>query len=341
MSSSAATLLRKIYRQILPQSIRSKIRFALVPARPTFAILDICGVCNAQCPFCPRSYMPEARAKGFMSDEIFSKCLEEIRANKIQRVSLYATAEPTLHPKFDEFIYRLKAAGLHVTVSTNAFTLQKHFESLSMVDHLQYSIEGWDKASYEKYRFPLKFDRVVENIRGFHDYLKGKERRPFVGCNLLLTKGVDLELFLGTWGEYVDEIAVHFLMGTTRYEAGKFITEKVAGIDHDYFEHEDKKEGSVCSYPFSTVTISFDGKIALCCEDFSAEMPLGNIGDGIEVVYSSPTLEKIRADFSHGRPDVCAGCGFFYAPLAGDISALQERIANLNHPFKHKLKLNL
>lgn len=338
MKYSSSTLLRQIYRKVLPASLRSKVRFTLIPPRSTFAILDICGVCNAQCPFCPRAYMPEERAKGFMSDEVFSKCLEEIQKQQIKRVSLYATAEPTLHPKFDEFVFRLKAAGLYVIVSTNAFTLQNHFESLSTVDHLQYSIEGWDKESYEKYRFPLKFDRVVENVRGFHEYVKNKERRPFVGCNLLLTRSVNLDLFLSTWGEYVDEIGVHFLMGTTRYEEGRFITEKVAEIGDDYFEHEDRG-GAVCNYPFDTVSISFDGKIALCCEDFSAEMPLGNIHDGIKVVFSSPILKQIRADFLKGRPPVCAGCSFFYTPLASDITAVQEKVSNLNHPLKHKLIL--
>ena len=72
--------------------------------------------------------------------------------------------EPTLHPKFDEIVARLKREHFEVGVSTNAATLKQHMEALVELDTLQYSIEGWDAESYEKFRYPLKFERVRRNM---------------------------------------------------------------------------------------------------------------------------------------------------------------------------------
>jgi len=146
-----------------------KIKYFFEKPKPKEIIIDICAACNAACPFCPRLYMPEERSKGYMSLDLFKFILEEAKREGIKNIRLYSTAEPTLHPKFDEIIDLLKKDDFFVSVSTNASLLDKHLDALMKVDILQFSIEGWDKESYEKYRIPLKFDRVYANIKLFHE----------------------------------------------------------------------------------------------------------------------------------------------------------------------------
>ena len=91
-------LLKRVVKMIIPPRMIPYVLYLRNGRRPRLAILDISAVCNAQCPFCPRVFMPEGRKKGFMTMELFEKCLTEIKGQGIRDVRLYATSEPTLHP---------------------------------------------------------------------------------------------------------------------------------------------------------------------------------------------------------------------------------------------------
>ncbi|MDG2989566.1 SPASM domain-containing protein [Candidatus Synechococcus calcipolaris G9] len=285
--------------------------------------------------------MPEERARGFMDRETFDISVSQAESMGITDVRLYATAEPTLHPQFAEYVSILKDKNFFVTVSTNASMLYKHFEVLSRVDYLQYSIEGWDKESYEKFRYPLKFDIVKRNIEEFWNYIRDHSQRPLINCNLLATQSVNIDEFFACWADFVDQISISPLMTTTRYDtkSGKFISELNSDIQTDYYDHE-RDLTRFCTYPFTYITVAFDGKLALCCADFSAEINLGYISDGIENWKNNQLMKKIRHQFSpFGKKDMCAGCNFFLRPTQSTISALSEQVEKLPVHYKSKAKL--
>jgi len=329
-------LLKRFAKMIIPLRFIPYIQYLRNGRRPRLAILDISAVCNAQCPFCPRVYMPEERTKGFMTMELFERCITELKAQRIKDVRLYATSEPTLHPNFDDIVRRLKVEGISICVSTNGAFLEKHRESLLLVDTLQLSIDGWDKASYEKLRYPLKFEVIREQVRSFYAYAKEHAVRPEISAHLLLTRKTSIAHYLDCWGDFVDKMSVSFLMGTTRFDGTRFITEHPEDLKDDFYPFEFKNVRS-CNYPFDTLTISFDGKISLCCADFSAELPLGNIIEGADTVFHSPLLQKIRRGFLRGDPGICAGCNMFHKPLPEDVAALRKTVEALSHPHKDKL----
>jgi MoaA/NifB/PqqE/SkfB family radical SAM enzyme len=329
---------RSSARRLIPAGMRLRARHAISSPKPSEMIIDLCATCNAQCPHCPRISMPEERSFGNMSPEVLERCITEAKAAGIDDIRLYSTAEPTLHPDFDAIVARLKREGFIVRVSTNAATLKKHMEALAILDTLQFSIEGWDKESYEKFRYPLNFERVRRNISTFWEFVQGRAKRPHITCNLLLTQSTDIEAFVACWGPFVDRITVGFLMGTTVYKNGEFVNETNSEIADDYFAHDVTQEG-VCAYPFDVVTVAYDGKIALCCEDFTAELPLGKISDGLERVAENTTLQKIRGQFYKGQLDVCQGCNFFRHPQKLDIARARARIEALPADVRRKVVL--
>ena len=282
--------------------------------------------------------MPEERSTGYMSRHVFDRSVAEARRAGIKTIRLYSTAEPTLHPKFDELVGELVRGGFRVGVSTNAATLKQHMPALAELDTLQYSIEGWDQTSYEKFRYPLKFERVRRNISAFWEFVQDRPKRPLITCNLLLTRSTDIEAFVACWGPLVDRITVGFLMGTTVYRGGRFVNEENPEIESDYYDHTVGTSGT-CGYPFDVITVAFDGKIALCCEDFTAEMPLGSIDDGVDKVFASEPLRDVRKQFYSGRPDICSGCNFFRHPHAADMAAARARIDALPPEVRRKLVL--
>ena len=314
-----------------------KIKYFFEKPKPKEIIIDICAACNAACPFCPRLYMPEERSKGYMSLDLFRFILEEAKREGIKNIRLYSTAEPTLHPQFDEIIDLLKKDNFFVSVSTNASLLDKHIDALMKVDILQFSIEGWDKESYEKYRIPLKFDRVYGNIKLFHEEKLKVNNAPKVSTNLLLTKDTNLEKYMELWGDLIDNIQIHFMLEATTYENEKFISKRNQKLDDEYYNFQQVKENFICGYPFNILTIAFDGKIALCCNDFSASMNIGNIKDGITNVFKSQVLKMIRDEFYKQDLDKCKDCSFFTKPYKDDVQDLKKEIDALDEKYKNKI----
>lgn len=314
-----------------------KIKYFFQRPKPKEIIIDISAACNATCPFCPRVYMPEERSKGYMNLELFKFILKEAKKEKIKNIRLYSTAEPTLHPQFDEIIELLKLDNFFVSVSTNASMLDKHINSLMKVDILQFSIEGWDKESYEKYRFPLKFDKVYSNIKLFDEKRKKINSSPKVSTNLLLTKDTDLEKYMNLWGDFMDEIHIHFMLEATLYENNKFVSKKNEKIIDEYFNFQKQNKNFLCGYPFNILTVAFDGKIALCCNDFSAEMNMGHIKDGIEKVFRSKVISHIRDEFFSQNLDKCKNCSYFTKPYSEDILTIKQEINSLDLKYKNKI----
>jgi MoaA/NifB/PqqE/SkfB family radical SAM enzyme len=327
-------------RRLIPPGMRLRATHALFRLRPQQMIIDLCATCNALCPFCPRIYMPEERSKGTMARHVFDICVAEAKRHDVRDVRLYSTAEPTLHPDFDEHVATLKREGFLVSVSTNASTLGIHTDSLLSIDTLQYSIEGWDRASYEKFRHPLKFDRIKGNIVAFWEHAQQASARPKITCNLLLTRSTDLEAYVDCWGPFVDQITIGFLMGTTRFKDGVFISELNEEIRDDYYAY-DVDSGGICGYPFDVFTVSYDGKVALCCEDFAAELPLGHVAEGLVETFSGSALKQIREQFYSGKLDVCSGCNFFRRPRRADVDVARARIDALPDAVRRKLVLTM
>lgn len=333
-------MIKKLLKNSLGMGNVLKIKKIIKPFKIEEITIDVSASCNAQCPFCPRIFMPKERSKGFMSIELYKKILDDAKDNNIKKLRLYSTAEPTMHPKFDEIINIAKEKGFEISLSTNGSLIHKHMESIVKVDFLQYSIEGWDKESYEKYRFPLKFDRTFQNIKAFFEFSKNLKTKPKISTNLLVTKNTDIKKYLQLWGEYIGDINIHFMYEPVKYENGKFIA-KTLDTQNEYFKLDKQTKDFYCSYPFEILMVAFDGKVALCCDDFTAELNIGNLSySSIKEVYSSKDMDKIRDQFYTQKLDLCKECSRFTKPKKVDVDFIQEQINFLNVEIQKKINFN-
>jgi MoaA/NifB/PqqE/SkfB family radical SAM enzyme len=318
---------------------KTTLKGLMFDTQPTEMIIDICGACNAKCPMCPRVYMPENRKNGYMSENVFETALSEAKKYKIKNIRLYATGEPTLHPKFSHFIDRLKEEEINISVSTNAFTLSRHFTALAKIGLLQYSVEGWDKSSYELFREPLNFEKTLENISAFWDYCLGRSSRPKIQIMMLVTKNTDMLEYFKCWSDFVDEVRIAPLTTTTYFENGRFESELCLDATEDYLPFKFDKSIS-CNYPFNTITVSFDGKLSLCCADFSAEMDLGSIYDGIDSWVNNLLMKKVRRQFyPFFKKTFCHNCNRFYVPTSETIRVLRNTVNEMPYNYRSKARI--
>lgn len=333
-------MIKKIIINTLGLGNVLKIKSIIKPFHIEEIIIDVSASCNAECPFCPRVFMPEERANGFISLELYEKVLNDAKNNNIHKLRLYSTAEPTMHPKFDKIIDIAKEKGFEISLSTNASLLHKHMDSIVKVDLLQYSIEGWDKESYEKYRHPLKFDRTFQNIKEFHEYMSKQEKIPKISTNLLITKNTDISKYVELWGEYIGDINIHFMYEPVKFENGKFVS-KTLDTNNEYFELKKQTKNYFCSYPFNILTVAYDGKVALCCDDFAAELDIGDLNTmSIKEVYNSKKLNSIRNQFYTQKLDMCKECSRFTKAKEEDVFFINKQISSLDKNVINKIMFN-
>ena len=309
------------YRRVQPDSVR----------------IDICAVCNAACPFCPRVYMPEERKKGFMPIEYYERLLKEAHEIGIRKLKLYITSEPSLHPDFDAMVEIGKAMGFKLYISTNAATIYKHIETFKKIDVIQFSVEGWDKESYEKFRPPLKFDRVYKSMTCYLEEAKGIEQTTSI--HLPLTKNTNLEKFLLLWGDLVDQVRIDFMQPANIYSQGAMDAGMNELLADDYYDFERIEKDFSCFDPFEEITVGYDGKILLCCLDFSGSYDLGYADQGLKVVHGNNAISKVRKQFYTQKLDICRNCSLFYKPSWEAVDEVRKQIETFRSRYRVRAKI--
>src|SRR3954469_16939586 len=94
--------------------------------------IELTNRCNALCVFCPRDAMPE---QGFMQGAVFEQSLA--RAVEFQNLArelptpldatvvFCGTGEPLVHRNTEQYVRRVRDAGLSCEISTNGSLLSR------------------------------------------------------------------------------------------------------------------------------------------------------------------------------------------------------------------------
>lgn len=129
--------------------------------------MDIVNNCNLRCPFCLFDYT-DTNATRFMPEEVFESAIRLAPLVANGGLWLSCLHEPSLHPRFLEFIERVPRKWRRkLTFTTNLAKRMpaSYFEALaaSGVDHINISIESLDPPVYEKFRKGARWSIFKEN----------------------------------------------------------------------------------------------------------------------------------------------------------------------------------
>ena len=67
---------------------------------PAYLDVELTNCCNIRCNMCPVGSGTMKRPKGFMSEEVFTRIVENIKKYPIQGIRFIRWGEPMLHPNF-------------------------------------------------------------------------------------------------------------------------------------------------------------------------------------------------------------------------------------------------
>ena len=255
---------------------------------PTVFYVETVLACNLACPECVIGVDSVTRTKKIMKlDEfkIISKKLEK-HANLIY---LHKWGEPLMNKNIFDMI-EISSKYAHTHISTNGMLIdEKKAEKLitSGLGTLIISIDGYSQNVYEKYRIGGKVEKVLENIKLLnkinnyysnpvtilpqyivfdHNYDEVEDFKKF--CENLNLRFIFKKPYI-RYGDKVKE------SNDPKYQRKKYLNEK---------EHLDAI--SKCPHAHSTMTITANGQLLLCAQDYNGDWNIGNILDSDTTVES-------------------------------------------------------
>ena len=266
---------------------------------PLCVDIEVAAICDLACPFCHRQYI--ATPDKLIDSDLCYRLIDEVAELGVPSIKFNLRGEPLLHPKLPQFIRYAKEKGILETgINTNATQLSADYSRRlieSGLDILIFSFDGGTKETYETMR-PGRFrentfEHVYSNITGFSQIRKEmKSAFPFTKIQMILTKETYKEKadFFKLFGDFVDEVAV------TQYQERGANLDVLNPVDRRLYQERidssslsnttpfrlDADGGffistkrSPCYQPFQRLTVTYEGRVGMCCIDWGATHPVG------------------------------------------------------------------
>ncbi len=124
--------------------------------------LELTNRCNLNCSICYRKnwdFMPFD-----MNDQLLDKILDELESvEELNTIVIGGIGEPTVHPRFEEVLERLKHHRVHVTTNGTRLTENRTKKMIETVHTITVSVDGMEHTFQEIRGEELSF--VTDNLK--------------------------------------------------------------------------------------------------------------------------------------------------------------------------------
>jgi radical SAM protein with 4Fe4S-binding SPASM domain len=257
----------------------------------------------------------QAREKtGFISRDLFKSCVDQLSDMKLGVLNLEFAGESLLHPDFKAFLKyaihkrdegKIGAVGW----TDNGMLFNQSIADLVVllkVDWINFSLDGLESVN-DSIRLGSKYSVIEKNIRYLLEK-RGSAKKPTVLLNMVdhgKTENQKLE-FYRQWVHLVDEIElIPSILPDNTWENKDYLPPSIKTAPPPAF----------CHIPFSTMIISWDGKVTGCCFDSNIDLVLGDANkDDIKQIWNGSKFRNLRKAvvtnfFPVGSP--CSTCEFW------------------------------
>lgn len=277
---------------------------------PKYFEIETVNFCNARCIMCTIGDWNN-RKNAVMSADLFSKFTDEVSNYKdwVETVCLARDGEPTLDPQLVSRVRMLKRTGIKkVTFSTNGQLLTKRrIEELikAGLDDIMVSIDGITKETFERIRFRLNYETVLNNTLELIRLRNAINPKMSIRLRMVVIDENQHEVsdWLHFWGSRVCEGDKVYTMPAHTW--GNQLREESADLVKLYADKP-------CVSVFSTVTMHVDGKIGLCGVDYSPKNLMGDFSkQSLKEIWTGEAFNKSRELHANGRRNeiaLCRGC---------------------------------
>jgi len=267
---------------------------------PSVMMIENTNHCNAECVMCPRDTL--SRKRGFMDFGLFEKIIKEVSGVKRKPVThLHGFGEPLLDKLLADKIRLAKTYGITQTyIVTNASLLFPETARKIVgagLDKMKISFYGTDEESYNNTMKRLDFKVTFQNVQ---DFLRIRKEMKSETPRLILqylpneTNQAKTAEFKSLWSPLIDPRVGDCL--------------NVASLHNPL----GKKIVSVCYFPWTSMSVLWDGRVVTCCMDSNGVQVLGDLNSqSVQDVWNGPVLAGVRDSFGkrdYSRFPVCLSC---------------------------------
>lgn len=307
-----------------------KISFALskVLHRPVLlgspfaASLEPTTSCNLRCPECLSGLRAFTRPRGMLATDLATRVLDQLRAAHAFYLNLYFQGEPYLNPDFFNLVRLARERGFYVATSTNAhyLTPANAAETIaSGLSRLIISLDGTTQETYQAYRVGGRLETVLAGTRNLMEAKrKAGGRGPYVILQFLV---------VGPNEHQIDEALA--LADALEVDEIRFKTAQIDDYEHgnpliptnaQYSRYRRRLDGTyrlahklenACWRMWSSLVVTWDGKVAPCCFDKDAAHTVGNLAEAsLRQVWRSTGYQAFRQAILTDRQgiDICRNC---------------------------------
>ncbi len=243
-----------------------------------------------------------------MAYDLFQKIVDEA-SGWTRSINLHHRGEPLLHEELPRMIRYCRHRGIYTQIHTNA-TLLTEAKSREIIesglDFISFSVDGFDKASYEAIRVGAVFEETMENIRIFLEMRRKMSRKkPYTVLETI-------DFFQGD----------HDQMEKIREQVQKLQPDRWVlkpahnwggGYDPGGGEKDRRRFLSLwpaCTFPWYALTLLWDGSAAACPQDFFGRTVMGNVSDStLSHLWNSSVQVELRRKLKRGNlSPPCSKC---------------------------------
>lgn len=248
--------------------------------------------CNLRCPMCARQKMGTFNEMGFISRELYSKILDEVKKYKMPAIMLDHEAEPLTNPQITDMVREAKDAGIiDIWMHTNANLLTEDISEKLIrngLTKINFSIDAVTEDTYNKVRPGGNFNRVIKNIMAFIR-LKEKLGRGYIRTRVSFivhdTNEHERESFFEFWKDKVNVITFQTLIDFARFNNNNTV--------------QNSNNNFVCKKLWQLLIIRYNGDIVPCGMPLINYNPddylLGNLNNNtIKESWNSSKLNEFR-----------------------------------------------
>jgi len=264
---------------------------------PDTVRVETTNACNARCTICPHGSM--VRPVQPMDDSLYWRIVDECAEHACREMHLHNFGEPLMDRRLEGRIRHAKQHGIRrVKIFSNGSLLtESRARGLveAGLDEIKISIDGGSKEEFERIRYPLKFDRVLENTRRLVAVRNAMHSSMsiHVACCSTSSKTATMAA--------LEDLVDGFSFGKIHNWAGEGPAVGMHGIRKP------------CSRLWRTFTVLANGDVALCCLDYDGQHIVGRLDDGTSIgqIWNSQhyrRLRRLHKSASQAEINICANC---------------------------------
>lgn len=297
-------------------------RKVIIIGKPWSASIEPTTSCNLRCPECPTGMQSLTRSKGNLDVEVYKTILDKLSPDLIY-LTLYFQGEPFLNPHFPEMIKLARSRRIFVATSTNGHYLDDSNVAKiiqSGLSHLIISMDGLDQETYEKYRVKGDLQTVTDGIKRLVATKKAlKSKSPFIELQFLVMRHNEHQM--NAMRNFANHAGVDKLSFKSAQVYNPDSENTIIPALKQKSRYRQLPDGSWvmankirnrCHRIWSSLVVTWDGKVVPCCYDKNADHTTGNLlEDSLDDIWKNKVYSSFRRKVLLKRSDIeiCRNCG--------------------------------